>query len=240
VLRGACTARSGRFARRHDAIRKGTVQVSATPTAPLASGAISDYLEQLASSASAPGGGSVAALTAAQGAALLGMVVRLTSGKPRYAQHEAELQVILAEADQLRARCTAVIDRDASVLRALIAAYKLPRQTAEEQETRRWALQDRLREATDVPLMVLRVAAALLPLCQRLLPISNATAVSDIGVAASCAGAAYRSAELNVLINLGQLDDVDFVASVRQELAALGDHLEATVNDVLRLVRERL
>jgi len=216
------------------------VQVPATPTAPLASGAISDYLEQLASSASAPGGGSVAALTAAQGAALLGMVVRLTVGKPRYAQHEAKLRAILAEADQLRAGCTAVIDRDASVLRALIAAYKLPRRTAEEQEARGRALQDRLRDATEAPLTVLRATAALLPLCQRLLPIGNPTTVSDIGVAASCAGAAYRSAELNVLINLGQLDDAAYGAAVRQELAVLGDRLEATVAEVLRQVRERL
>lgn len=216
------------------------MHVSATPTAPLASGTISDYLEQLASSASAPGGGSVAALTAAQGAALLGMVVRLTVGKPRFAQHETELRAILAEADQLRAGCTAAIDHDASVLRALIAAYKLPRRTAEEQETRGRALQARLHDATEAPLSVLRAAVALLPLCQRLLPIGNPTTVSDIGVAASCAGAAYRSAELNVLINLGQLADAAYVAAVRQELAALGERLEATVDEVLRQVRERL
>ena len=216
------------------------MQVSATPTAPLASGIISDYLEQLASSASAPGGGSVAALTAAQGAALLGMVVRLTVGKPRFAQYETELRAVLAEADQLRAGCTAVIDRDAIVLRALIAAYKLPRRTEEEQEARGRALQARLRDATEAPLTVLRSAVALLPLCQRLLPIGNPTTVSDIGVAAACAGAAYRSAELNVLINLGQLDDAAYVAVVRQELAALGDRLEATVAEVLRQVRERL
>ena len=66
-----------------------------------------------------------------------------------------------------------------------------------------------------MPLAVARAAAALLPLCRQLLPLGNPTAVSDIGVAATCAVAAFRGAELNVLINLGHLRDAAFVAAAR-------------------------
>lgn len=198
------------------------------------------FLDRLASAAPAPGGGSVAALTAAQGAALLSMVANLTIGKPRFKQHDAEVGAVLAEAERLRADCTAIVDRDAAVLRALIATYRLPRATVEQQAARAATMQHRLREATAVPLVVLRASAALLPLCRRLLPLGNPTAVSDIGVAATCAGAAYRSAELNVLINLGQLDDQAFVATVRRELAELGAGIEREVDRVLVAVRERL
>lgn len=198
------------------------------------------YLDRLASAAPAPGGGSVAALTAAQGAALLSMVANLTIGKPRFKQHDAEVGAILTEAERLRAECTAIVDRDAAVLRALIATYRLPKATAEERAARAATMQRRLREATDVPLVVLRASAAILPLCRRLLPLGNPTAVSDIGVAAACAGAAYRSAELNVLINLGQLEDQAFVAAVRRELAELGAGIEREVGELLAAVRERL
>ena len=198
------------------------------------------YLDRLASAAPAPGGGSVAALTAAQGAALLAMVANLTVGKPRFRQHDAEVGAILAEAERLRADCAAIIDRDAGVLRALIAAYKLPKATPEEGAARAATLQERLREATDVPLIVLRAAAALPPLCRRLLPLGNPTAVSDIGVAAACALAAFRGAELSVLINLGHLDDSAYVEAVRLELAERGDGIEETVGTLLREVRGRL
>lgn len=198
------------------------------------------YLARLASGAPAPGGGSVAALTAAQGAALLAMVARLTIGRPRFKEHDAAVGAILAEADRLRADCAATIDRDAAVLEALIATYRLPRATTEERERRDVALQAALREATETPLVVLRAAAALVPLCRRLLPIGNPTAVSDTGVAAACAAAAYRSAELNVLINLGQLADTAYVATVREELARLGTDLEDAVVEILREVRTRL
>lgn len=198
------------------------------------------YLARLASGAPAPGGGSVAALTAAQGAALLAMVAHLTIGRPRFKEHDAAVGAILAEADRLRADCAATIDRDAAVLEALIATYRLPRATTEERERRDVALQAALREATETPLVVLRAAAALVPLCRRLLPIGNPTAVSDTGVAAACAAAAYRSAELNVLINLGQLADTAYVATVREELARLGTDLEDAVVEILREVRTRL
>ncbi len=149
----------------------------------------------------------MAALTAAQGAALLGMVLNLTIGDPRFKDHDDELRAIKAEAEGLRATCTALLDRDAAVLRALIATYKLPRATPEEREARDAALQARTLAATEVPLAGVRAAAALAPLCRRLPLLGNPAAVSDIGVAAACALAGLQSAELNVLINLGTLAD---------------------------------
>ncbi len=206
----------------------------------LLDGSIANYLDQLASAAPAPGGGSVAALTATQGAALIGMVLSLTIGRPRFQEHDAELREIQAEADQLRAECAALIDRDATVLGTLIATYKLPRATPEERTAREAALQERTREATEVPLAGARASAAIVPLCRRLLPIGNPTAVSDIGVAAACAQAAFRSAELNVLINLGTLKDEGYVATARRELAELGEGIDGAVAEILAAVRERL
>lgn len=211
-----------------------------TPDQPLLAGTVRDYLTTLASAAPAPGGGSVAAFAAAQGAALLSMVLNLTLGRPRFAAHEAEGRAILAEAEQLRTECAALIDRDAAVLGALIATYKLPKGTPEERAARAAALQARTREATEVPLAVARAAAALLPLCQRLLPVGNPAAVSDIGVAATCAVAGFRAAELNVRINLGQLADSDFVAAARTVLAEQGAGIEETAAAILAAVRERL
>ena len=211
-----------------------------TAARPLLDGSLEAYLATLASAAPAPGGGSVAALATAQGAALLGMVLNLTLGRPRFAAGEDEGRAIFIEAERLRVEAAALIDRDAAVLGALIASYKLPKGTPEERAARADTLAARTREATEVPLAVARAAAALLPLCRQLLPLGNPTAVSDIGVAATCAVAGFRAAELNVLINLGQLDDETFVAAARATLADLGRGLEDEAAAILAAVRERL
>ena len=214
---------------------------SATPNAhALTAGSLSAYLDRLASAAPAPGGGSVAALNAAQGAALLGMVLNLTVGRPRFAAHEEAVRALLAETEQLRAECAALIERDATALAELIATYTLLKGTPEEKERRAATLQERTRTATEVPLAVARAAAGILPRCRQLLPIGNPAAVSDIGVAATCAVAAFRGAELNVLINLGSLRDDVFVTGARRELNELGAGLEESAAAILREVRERL
>jgi len=220
-------------------VRIDVLEAAPSPQA-LTAASLQAYLDQLASAAPAPGGGSVAALNAAQGAALLGMVLSLTIGRPRFAAHDAAARSLLKEVERLRADCTALIDRDADVLAALIATYKMPRSTDDEKTTRTAALQERTHEATVVPLAVARAAAALLPLCRQLLPIGNPAAVSDIGVAATCAVAAFRGAELNVLINLGQLHDTQFVDAARRELTALGADLEGKAAAILIEVRARL
>ena len=51
--------------------------------------AIGSWLEELGSSAPAPGGGAAGALEVAMGAALVEMVCNLTIGKPAFAEHEA-------------------------------------------------------------------------------------------------------------------------------------------------------
>ena len=64
---------------------------------------INEFNELLASSAPVPGGGGVSALVSALGAGLGVMVGRLTIGKKKYAEHEAELREISAECETLSA-----------------------------------------------------------------------------------------------------------------------------------------
>ncbi|HTZ30174.1 MAG TPA: cyclodeaminase/cyclohydrolase family protein, partial [Streptosporangiaceae bacterium] len=62
---------------------------------------IGDFLDRLADRVPAPGGGASAALQAAQGAALLAMVARFSTGE-EHAENRATIDRIIAEADELR------------------------------------------------------------------------------------------------------------------------------------------
>jgi formiminotetrahydrofolate cyclodeaminase len=179
------------------------------------------FLDELASSAPTPGGGSAAAIMGAMGAALVSMVCRLTIGKKDYEPVDAAMRAALGEAEALRQRLTAMIAEDVEAFDALMAAYKLPRATEEEKTVRSRAVQEALKQATDVPLACAQACAQVIELARRVAPTGNRGVISDAGVAALAAHAALRSAALNVHINVPSIKDAEFVRSRRARLDEL-------------------
>jgi formiminotetrahydrofolate cyclodeaminase len=197
---------------------------------------ISEFLNQLASRAPTPGGGSVAALTGAQAAALVCMVCHLTIGKKKYAEHEDELRGILAVAESLQAELTALIDADIQAYDGLSAAYAIPK----EEAGRAAAIQRALGPATEVPLCIAEASAAVLDLVPAVVEKGSTLAVSDAGMAALLAAAALRSGALNAYINLAATTDTEVVAAVGARLdAALSDRA-AIADRLYRDVVERI
>ena len=184
---------------------------------------VAQFLDELASSAPAPGGGSGAAVAGALGAALASMVCNLTVGKPKYADVQEDIQNLLAQTETLRSRLTHLIEEDIAVYYKLSSCYKMPRETDDQKATRTAAIQNVLLEATAVPMQIAEACVGVLQLCTPIAEKGNVGAVSDAGVAALLAEAALRSAALNVLINLAAIKDSDFVA---RERAALDDLLD--------------
>ena len=161
------------------------------------------FLEQLASRASTPGGGSAAAVMGAMGGALASMVANLTIGKKGYEAVDAELRVLLQKSEALRAGLTDMIQADVEVFDQVMAAYGMARDTEQQKAQRAEAIQAALKEATDVPLDCARRCAEVLTLCAPMAGKGNTNVISDVGVAALAAYAALRSAALNVYINIG-------------------------------------
>jgi formiminotetrahydrofolate cyclodeaminase len=200
---------------------------------------IGQYLDELASAAPAPGGGAVAALHAAQAAALVGMVCNLTLGNERYAAAAATMRDVRDAADGLRARALALAEQDAAAYAAVAGAYHLPRATEAERASRTDAIQAALRDATAVPLDTAELAAQVIELCGRIVDSSNPSVLSDVGVAAVSAGAALHSAGLNVRVNLALMKDTAAAAAAADRLEA---YLRSAVaaDGVFRAVRERV
>ena len=176
------------------------------------------FLDELASSAPTPGGGSAAAVMGAMGAALVAMVCNLTIGRKDSEAVEPEMRRALREAEALRQRLTAMIAADIRAFEALMAAYKLPRSTEDQKLSRGGAIQEALKQATDVPLACAEACAELIDLAQRVAPVGSGHVISDAGVASLAAYAALRSAALNVYINVPSIKDADFVQSRRGRL----------------------
>lgn len=200
---------------------------------------VGSWLEDLASSAPAPGGGAAAALNVAVGAALVEMVCNLTIGKPRYAEHEATMKSALAKAGDLRRRSLALAEEDAEAFAAVSEAYKLPKETDEEKAARTAAIQAALVGAADVPLRTGEAAVGVIGLAGEILEGANVNVVSDVAVAAASARAGLEAAAINVEINLSAMakaPEREVVARRLGEQQEAGADADRIVADVKRKI----
>jgi len=201
---------------------------------------IQRFLDELASKQATPGGGSAAALLGAQGAALVSMVCNLTIGKPKYAEVDAELRVLLVEAEALRETLTGMIQADVEVFDRLMACYGLPKASDEEKTHRTEQIQAVLKDATDVPLACARACAQAIALSRVAAEKGGQAVISDAGVAVMAAYAGLKSAALNVRINAGALKDRAFADSRLAELQALLTTGEQEAEAIYRIVQDKL
>jgi formiminotetrahydrofolate cyclodeaminase len=109
---------------------------------------LSTFVESVASSSPAPGGGSVSAAAGSLAAALASMVCRLTLGKKKYAEVQDRVTSILSQTDKLKDELYDLVQRDASAFDAVMAAMKLPKETDEQQKLRHEAIQKATITAT--------------------------------------------------------------------------------------------
>ena len=198
------------------------------------------FLDQLASKASTPGGGSAAAIMGAMGAALVSMVANLTVGKQKYQDVEEEMQGFLERSEDMRSRLTGMIQADIDVFDKVMAAYGMARDTDAEKAARSGAIQAALKEATDVPLACAQLCADVIELCRPVAEKGNLNVISDAGVAVLAAHAALRSAALNVYINIGGIRDEEFVRDRRDKLEFVLSGAGVATETVYELVKSKL
>ncbi len=165
------------------------------------------FLDELASNSPAPGGGSVAALAGALGAALTSMVANLTVGKKKYLDVEAEIISLRTKTEELRKTFTVIIDQDTDAFNKVMEAFGLPKESDDQKALRSAAIQEATKEATLVPLRVMKLVVDALALTKVVADKGNANSASDAGVAALMLHAGAESAALNVYINLNGIND---------------------------------
>ncbi|MGN0054923.1 MAG: cyclodeaminase/cyclohydrolase family protein [Atopobiaceae bacterium] len=170
---------------------------------------LDEFVDVLGSKAPVPGGGGASAVAASVGVALGQMVVSLTTGKARYADVQPRIDALLPQLQRARDRLLDLADRDAQAFEPLARAYRMPRDTEQQQSARDAALQEALVGACEVPLDIMETTCEALGLVDELARIGSRMAVSDAGAAAALLGASLRAASLNVFVNAKSMADRD-------------------------------
>lgn len=182
---------------------------------PLAQLSMQEFADRLASKSPSPGGGAVAAVTAAHSAALGCMVLAYTLGKPKFAADESENTKALEFFQRAQSTALALADEDAVAYGNLSALWKLPPTDARRvvQEP------DAVRAATAAPMSILMLAHDILETLQKLPKTCNPNLLSDLAIAATLADTAAGAAAWNVRVNVPQLRDAAERATTENKLA---------------------
>ncbi len=199
-----------------------------------------DFADELSRDSPAPGGGSVAAINGALGAALASMVANLTYGKKKYADVWDDMLKVGEKAQELKDAFLSLIDEDTAAFDALMDAMRLPKKTEEEKKIREREIENATKRAIEVPLKTLRKSIEIFNLADELADKGNPNALSDAGVSALTAYAAAYSAYLNVLINLAGLSDTEYAEKVREESNSLLKEAEERKDEILKKVLSKL
>ena len=220
--------------------KKKVIEYHFTPAAPLASLPVDRLVDEVSSESPAPGGGSVAALAGALGAALAAMVANLTVGKKGYESTWDELAALAERAQGLKARLTAAVDADTVAFNGVLEAMRLPKATPDQEAARAAALEQANQEAARVPLDTARLSLEALELAERVAAIGSRNSATDAGVAALVARAGVEGGALNVLTNLGGITEKAFANASRAEVTRLSERAREIERRVVERVLEGL
>lgn len=199
-----------------------------------------EFLTVSASSSPTPGGGSVSAYVGALAASMTCMVANLTVGKEKYKEVEPQVTEILAEAEEVLGMLKSGLSQDIAEFSNFMDVLKLPKGTDEEKAARAEKMQEVLVSATDTPLGISQNCFKVLQLAQRLAPIGNKGAISDVGVSAYLAESALKSAMLSVDINLPGIKDEGYQERVKAERARLFEQAAIICADTVAVVQSRM
>jgi len=199
-----------------------------------------EFLLSLSSDSPAPGGGSVAAMNAAQSAALAEMVARLTAGKKNYEEYNDEMSNIIKKASNLKNIFTERIQKDIDAFNEVMTAFKMPKNTDDEKAIRKEMIKKATIGAIDSPMEIVNHSLEMVDILKILSEHGNKNAISDVGVASENMQAAFKSAVYNVYINFTPSLGEEFIKNKKKEIDNINKEIKLSVNIITKNVESSI
>ena len=200
---------------------------------------VRDFTDEVQTDSVAPGGGSVAALGGAQGAALVAMVSNLSGGKDFIKEYK-QICKLGEKAEELKAALIYNVDADTQAFNGVMEANKLPKGTKAEAKARDKAIQDAYKEAINMPLDTAQKCFDVLKLADKIADIGLEASISDVGVGAQMAHAGMHGGILNVKINLPSIKDEKYNSKMKNKCWRLGRDGDALLAKIMKKVNRKL
>lgn len=201
---------------------------------------LEDFAHRTASEAPAPGGGSVAAYTAALGAALGTMVANLSAHKRGWDDRWEFFSDWAVKGENYKQKLLALVDEDTRAFNAIMDAFRLPKKTGEEQKIRRQAIEEATLHATQIPLEVMQTAYEALEVPRAMAQHGLPASISDAAVGALSLLTGLQGAYYNVRINAAQLNDRQKAREILDRARELLDKARNETQEILQTVDRKM
>jgi len=193
---------------------------------------VREFITELSSGNPTPGGGSVAALCGALGAALSAMVANLTVEREKYEQTWNSMDEVKKTAANLSARFLELMQEDSDTYQKVITAFELPKETDDQNASRQEAIEEAMKKAAAVPLDTLRASEELIRAAGDAVRGGNPNAITDAAAAVQLANTTAVVASYNVQINISRIKDQAFVERCEKEVTEILKRQDALISDV--------
>ena len=198
------------------------------------------FANETASDSPAPGGGSIAAYAGALGASLATMVANLSANKRGWDARLEEFSTWAVKGQQLKDELLALVDEDTLAFDAIMNAFGLPKDTAEEKAARKQAIQNATKYAVEIPYKTMQKAFEVFEIADAMVQHGNPNSVTDAGVGALCARTAVYGAWMNVQINLSGIEDQNFKVEMTNKANDLLAKANQKEQEIVALVQTKM
>ena len=198
------------------------------------------FCNETLSDSPAPGGGSVAALMGALGVSLGGMVANLSAGKRGWEDKLKYFSDWAVKAQQLKDELLFLVDEDTAAFKKVMAAFGLPKESADEKAARTAAIQSANKYAAEIPLRVMETASRAYPLLTEMAERGNPASISDVGVGLLAVRACIDGAALNVRINLAGLKDEKVKSALQEKVRKIRAESQSEFQKIDKVVESKL
>lgn len=201
---------------------------------------VKDFVDITASESPAPGGGSVSALCGALGAALGAMVGNLSANKRGWEEETAFFSDYAERLQRMKEYLLGLIDKDTLAFNEVMNAFALPKNTEEEKQKRKAAIDEANYNALLVPYETMKLAASCLDALKVMAEKGNPHSVSDVGVGALCIKAAILGAGMNVKINAQSILEYKDVKNILKDIERMEKEADVAEKEILKMVNGKM
>lgn len=212
--------------------------VAEKPEEPLATLSLRDFIEEVGSRSSAPGGGSASAAIAAIGVGLGAMVAKLTHGVRRFEDVQPKMMKVIPPLHELTRQLIPMIDADTSAFNEYVEGLRMPKETETEQQARTAKMQAGLQTAINVPLATMQFGDKAWDSLIKVAKHGNPASKSDTQVGAKALETGIWGAYQNVLINMQDIIDENYKETTLAEAEKIMQRAYRKCSGIIEMLEE--
>lgn len=201
---------------------------------------VKGFAEETASESMAPGGGSISAYVGALGVSLGTMVANLSAHKAGWDDKWEFYSKWAEKGQRYKNELLFLVDEDTNAFNKIIEGFRMPKSTEEEKETRKLAIEEATKYATEIPFKVMESAYNSMEVMMAMAKEGLQNSLSDAGVGALCARTAVVGAYFNVRINAKDIKDEGFVKDILSKSEKIYNDTLALEGEMIALIDSKI